>query len=227
MLLNIQRVLYINLTRRPDRGAEVLGELQSLRIPEEKIIRIEGVDAAEVDVYMIEISTHFPAAVQRLAEANIRPCRQPHQQQKQRPHDDGSQTPELGTVREAADSRGYAVHGRSASCAAHLLVTRHLSLVGVALSTMARLVARRLRVRPSKRGGSSQQQKQRVSPPVQTPRQCCLGGPLSLRSARGGVDKQSWTTCEKDADAARAGDVGGPARSGAFIPRRLDDRARL
>jgi hypothetical protein len=150
-----------------------------------------------VDVYMIEISAHFPAAIQRLAEANIRPCRQPHQQQKQRPHDDGSQTPDLGTVREAADIRGYALHRRSASCAAHLLVTRHLSLVGGALSTVAQLVARRLRVRPSKRGGSSQQQKQRVSPPVQTPRQCCLGGALSLRSARGGVDKQSWTTCEK------------------------------
>ena len=45
MLLNIQRVLYINLTRRPDRGAEVIRELQSLRIPEEKIIRIEAVDA--------------------------------------------------------------------------------------------------------------------------------------------------------------------------------------
>ena len=36
MLLNIQRVLYINLTRRPDRGEEVIRELQSLRIPEEK-----------------------------------------------------------------------------------------------------------------------------------------------------------------------------------------------
>ena len=32
------------------------------------------------------------------------PCRQPHQQQKQR-HDDGSQTPDLG------DSRGYALRG--------------------------------------------------------------------------------------------------------------------
>ena len=57
------------------------------------------------DVYLIEISTHFPAASQRLAEANIRPCRQPHQQQKQRPHDDGSQMPDLG------DSRGYALRG--------------------------------------------------------------------------------------------------------------------
>ena len=45
MLLNIQRVLYINLTRRPDRRAEVIRELQSLRIPEDKIIRIEAVDA--------------------------------------------------------------------------------------------------------------------------------------------------------------------------------------
>ena len=125
------------------------------------------------------------------------PCRQAHQQQKQRPHDDGSQTPDLKTVREAGDSRGFPLHGRSASCAAHLLVTRHLPLLGVALSRVTRLVARRLRVRPSKRGGSSQQQKQRVSPPVQTPRQCCLGGALSLRSARGGVVKQSWTTCEK------------------------------
>ena len=47
MLLNIQRVLYINLTRRPDRGAEVIRELQSLRIPEDKVIRIEAVDAKE------------------------------------------------------------------------------------------------------------------------------------------------------------------------------------
>ena len=47
MRLNIQYVLYINLTRRVDRREEVLGELQSLRIPEDKIIRIEGVDAAE------------------------------------------------------------------------------------------------------------------------------------------------------------------------------------
>ena len=47
MLLNIQRVLYINLTRRPDRRAEVIRELQSLRIPEDKIIRIEAVDAKE------------------------------------------------------------------------------------------------------------------------------------------------------------------------------------
>ena len=47
MLLNIQRVLYINLTRRPDRGAEVIRELQSLRIPEDNVIRIEAVDAEE------------------------------------------------------------------------------------------------------------------------------------------------------------------------------------
>ena len=47
MLLNIQYVLYINLTRRIDRRAEILQELQSLGIPEDKIIRIEGVDAAE------------------------------------------------------------------------------------------------------------------------------------------------------------------------------------
>ena len=33
----------------------------------------------------------------------------------------GSQTPDLGTVREAADSRGYALHGRSTSRPAHLL----------------------------------------------------------------------------------------------------------
>ena len=76
-------------------------------------------------------------------------------------------------------------HSQARTRARWILVTRHLSLVGVALSAVARLVARRLRVRPSKRGGSSQQQKQRVSPPVQTPRQCCLGGALSLRSARG------------------------------------------
>ena len=126
-----------------------------------------------VDVYMIEISTHFPAAIQRLAEANIRPCRKPHQQQKQRPHDDGSQTPDLETVREAAGIRGYALHRRSASCAAHLLVTRHVSLVGAARSTGARLVA--AAQGSSIAGRSSQQQKQRVSPPVQTPRQCCLG----------------------------------------------------
>ena len=147
------------------------------------------------DVYMIEISARFPAAIQRVAEANIRPCRQPHQQQKQRPYDDGSQTPDMGTVREVADSRVYALHGRPASCAAHLLVARHVPLVGAARSTGARLVAA---AQGSSIGGrSSQQQKQRVSPPVQTPRQCCLGGALSLRSARGGVVKQSWTTCEK------------------------------
>ena len=47
MLLNIQRVLYINLARRPDRRAQVIRELQSLRIPEDKVIRIEAVDAEE------------------------------------------------------------------------------------------------------------------------------------------------------------------------------------
>ena len=47
MLLNIQYVLYINLTRRIDRRAEILQELQSLGIPEDKIIRIEGVDSTE------------------------------------------------------------------------------------------------------------------------------------------------------------------------------------
>ena len=47
MLLNIQYVLYINLSRRIDRQAEVLQELRSFRIPEDKIIRIDAVDAAK------------------------------------------------------------------------------------------------------------------------------------------------------------------------------------
>ena len=47
MLLNIQYVLYINLTRRFDRQADILQELRRFRIPEDKIIRIDAVDAAE------------------------------------------------------------------------------------------------------------------------------------------------------------------------------------
>ena len=46
MLLNIQRVVYINLARRADRRAQVMRELESLRIPEDQVTRIEAVDAA-------------------------------------------------------------------------------------------------------------------------------------------------------------------------------------
>ena len=46
MLLNIQRVVYINLARRADRRAQVMGELGRLRIPEDQVTRIEAVDAA-------------------------------------------------------------------------------------------------------------------------------------------------------------------------------------
>ena len=42
----------------------------------------------------------------------------------------GSQTPDLGTVRESAGSRGFFLHGRSPSCAAH-----PLQPAGVVLST--------------------------------------------------------------------------------------------
>ena len=77
----------------------------------------------------------------------------------------GSQTPDLGTVREAADSRGYALHGRSTSRAAHLLskspmesqVTRHLPELRSPRwrGSCSPLVARQPRVRPSPRGRSS------------------------------------------------------------------------
>ena len=44
-LHSIDRVLYINLGRRTDRRAQVLGELRLLGIPKDSIVRIEAVDA--------------------------------------------------------------------------------------------------------------------------------------------------------------------------------------
>ena len=77
----------------------------------------------------------------------------------------GSQTPVLRTVRESADSRGFFLHGRSTSRAAHLLskspmgsqVTRHLTVLRSQRwrGSCSPLVARRPRVRPSPRGRSS------------------------------------------------------------------------
>ena len=43
---NIQKVMYINLAKRTDRRRLILGELESLEIAPESIIRIEAVDAA-------------------------------------------------------------------------------------------------------------------------------------------------------------------------------------
>ena len=45
MLEKVQYVLYINLSRRTQRQTEILQELRNLRIPEDKIIRIDAVDA--------------------------------------------------------------------------------------------------------------------------------------------------------------------------------------
>ena len=77
----------------------------------------------------------------------------------------GSQTPDLGTVRESAGSRGFFLHGRSTSRAAHLLskspmesqVTRHLSELRSPRwrGSCSPLVARQPRVRASPRGRSS------------------------------------------------------------------------
>ena len=48
-LENIDRVLYINLGRREDRRDSVTRELQSLGIAEDRMVRIEAVDARERD----------------------------------------------------------------------------------------------------------------------------------------------------------------------------------
>ena len=128
-----------------------------------KVVRVAG-----------ELHDHTGAFLKQMREQVMPPSLPGHAASRISSRSSGHTTMVLkrltwGTVREAADSRGCPLHGRSASCAAHLPATRHLPLIGVALSRVARLVARRLRVRPSKRGGSSQQQKQWVSPPVPPP----------------------------------------------------------
>jgi hypothetical protein len=78
-----------------------LGQWQSLRSPRHSQ---QSPRAAEDECVRQECSSTSKHGL-RPSLATGRPCRQPHQQQKQRSHDDGSQTPDLG------DSRGYALRG--------------------------------------------------------------------------------------------------------------------
>ena len=67
---NIQKIMYINLTRRTDRRALILSELATLEIAQESIARIEAIDAEDCEESPLECCarSHIAALEQAIFE---------------------------------------------------------------------------------------------------------------------------------------------------------------